>query len=98
MSIRLPKSQLPKLKSVKSSTLKAIGGSEVADDGTITLWVKFKPGNLYRYRNVPASVLTSLLDANEANKRIGDKQCSVGQLFHLLVKKPGYKYDEVVVE
>lgn len=52
----------------------------------------------YVYDKVPESIFKQLMDANEANNRIGDHQVSVGSLFHTLIKLHPDKYPFSCVE
>lgn len=77
-----------KMNKVDSSTIKSIGW-EVGETACIgTLCVRFVKGGPkgYTYENVPERIFHHLMNADIANKRIGDAQQSVGSLFYSLVR------------
>jgi hypothetical protein len=69
-----------------SGHLKAMG----YDKETRILKVRFPGGATYQYRDVPPEVYEKLLAANK-----GIQNRSLGQEFHALVIKGGFKYEKI---
>lgn len=53
---------------VESSNIEGYAVVVNADSKDLTLYIKFKSGDLYLYRNVPESVLVSFVDAESKGK------------------------------
>jgi len=70
---------LPEMKSVESSNLSSVGYNEETSE----LFVQFKNGGIYMYKDVPANVHAELISAE-----------SVGKYFNAHVKS-GFTYAKV---
>lgn len=63
---------------------------QLEQEGT-TLTVQFTNGREYRYFDVPPTVFNRIV-----NESMIQKTGSAGSLFHQLVRKAGYRYEEVI--
>lgn len=79
--------QIPLMTRVKSGQIQRIGWWDKFEGG-IDLWIEFKNGDVYKYKNVPRELGQLFLDGNEINKgaRSSGLKISLGRLFHYTIK------------
>ena len=73
------------LQPVESSNVRSMGFVRKEDEETGWLYIAFTNGGLYRYSDVPETVMQMLIEAD-----------SVGSAFAVLVKKANYEFEQIV--
>jgi hypothetical protein len=68
---------LPQMQAVESSNISAIGYDQDTDE----LFIEFKNGNVYVYKEVPFEMYTAMMDAD-----------SKGSFFYKHIRQGGYSY------